>query len=73
MNTNRRLAVAALVGAGLLWGTTVPLSKLALEWLPTGWLTVTRFGLAAAVLLAVVQRTGRGLRAPGRPGLRAAW
>jgi drug/metabolite transporter (DMT)-like permease len=73
MNTNRRLAVAALVGAGLLWGTTVPLSKLALEWLPTGWLTATRFGLAAAVLLAVVQRTRPGLRAPGRPGRRAAW
>jgi drug/metabolite transporter (DMT)-like permease len=73
MNANRRLAVAALVGAGLLWGTTVPLSKLALQWLPTGWLTVTRFGLAAAVLLAVVQRTRPGLRAPGRPGQRAAW
>jgi O-acetylserine/cysteine efflux transporter len=72
MNTNRRLAVAALAAAGLLWGTTVPLSKLALGWLPTGWLTATRFGLAAAVLLAVVQRTRSGLRAPGRPGLRAA-
>ena len=33
MNTNRRHAVAALIAAGLLWGTTVPLSKLALEWL----------------------------------------
>jgi O-acetylserine/cysteine efflux transporter len=65
MNTNRRLAVAALVAAGLLWGTTVPLSKLALEWLPTGWLTAARFGLAAAVLLAVVRRT--------RPALRSAW
>ena len=30
MNTNRRHAVAALIAAGLLWGTTVPLSKLAL-------------------------------------------
>ena len=28
MNTNRRHAVAALIAAGLLWGTTVPLSKL---------------------------------------------
>ena len=53
MNTNRRHAVAALAAAGLLWGTTVPLSKLALAWLPPGWLTVVRFGLAAAVLLAV--------------------
>ena len=52
MNTNRRHAVAALIAAGLLWGTTVPLSKLALEWLSPGWLTVGRFGLAAAVLLA---------------------
>jgi O-acetylserine/cysteine efflux transporter len=62
MNNSRRHAVAALVAAGLLWGTTVPLSKLALEWLPTGWLTASRFGLAAAVLLAVA-----------RPRLRAAW
>jgi O-acetylserine/cysteine efflux transporter len=62
MNISRRYAVAALVTAGLLWGTTVPLSKLALEWLGPGWLTAVRFGLAAAVLLAV-----------GRPGLRAAF
>ena len=62
MNNSRRYAVAALVTAGLLWGTTVPLSKLALQWLAPGWLTVIRFGLAAAVLLAA-----------GRPGLRAAF
>ncbi len=67
MNTNRRHAVAALIAAGLLWGTTVPLSKLALEWLSPGWLTVVRFGLAAAVLLAAVLRT------TGRPALRAAF
>src|SRR6516165_4188109 len=72
MNTNRRLAVAALAGAGLLWGTTVPLSKLALQWLPTGWLTATRFGLAAAVLLAVVRRTRPGRGEAGRPRLRLA-
>jgi O-acetylserine/cysteine efflux transporter len=72
MNTSRRHAVAALVAAGLLWGTTVPLSKLALEWLPTGWLTATRFGLAAAVLLAVVARTRPGLRAALRPGILAS-
>jgi len=60
MNTNRRHAVAALIAAGLLWGTTVPLSKLALEWLSPGWLTVVRFGLAAAVLLAVARRRGHG-------------
>ena len=56
MNTNRRLAIAALAVAGMLWGTTVPLSKLALAWLPAGWLTVARFGLAAAVLLVLVRR-----------------
>jgi O-acetylserine/cysteine efflux transporter len=67
MNTNRRYAVAALIAAGLLWGTTVPLSKLALEWLSPGWLTATRFGLAAAVLLAVAARTA------GRAKLRAAF
>jgi drug/metabolite transporter (DMT)-like permease len=60
MNTNRRHAVAALIAAGLLWGTTVPLSKLALQWLSPGWLTVVRFGLAAAVLLAVARRRGHG-------------
>jgi O-acetylserine/cysteine efflux transporter len=67
MNTNRRYAVAALIAAGLLWGTTVPLSKLALEWLSPGWLTAARFGLAAAVLLAVAGRTS------GRARLRAAF
>jgi drug/metabolite transporter (DMT)-like permease len=55
MNLDRRTAVAALAGAGLLWGTSVPLTKLALEWLPPAWLTVTRFGLAAVVLLFVVR------------------
>ena len=65
MNTNRRHAVAALIAAGLLWGTTVPLSKLALEWLSPGWLTVVRFGLAAAVLLAVARRRPGGRTAQG--------
>ena len=56
MNTNRRHAVAALIAAGLLWGTTVPLSTLALQWLSPGWLTAVRFGLAAAALLPVARR-----------------
>ena len=64
MNTNRRQALVALCAVGLLWGTTVPLSKLALEWLPAGWLTVARFGLAAAILLPF---TRRGLRAAFTP------
>jgi O-acetylserine/cysteine efflux transporter len=80
MNTNRRHAVAALIAAGLLWGTTVPLSKLALEWLSPGWLTVVRFTLAAAVLLAVARRRPGGRTAQGsaqrsaqRSALRAAF
>ena len=76
MNTNRRHAVAALIAAGLLWGTTVPLSKLALEWLPPGWLSVARFSLAAAVLLAVAGRRSGGRSAQGsaqRSALRAAF
>jgi len=72
MKTNRRNAVAALLAAGLLWGTTVPLSKLALDWLSPGWLTVVRFGLAAAVLLAAAARRTAGLRAAFTPGVLAA-
>src|SRR5215469_15961249 len=70
MNANRRHAVAALIAAGLLWGTTVPLSKLALNWLPPSWLTVVRFSLAAAVLLVVARR--RGLRRAFTPAVLAA-
>jgi drug/metabolite transporter (DMT)-like permease len=70
MNTNRRHAVAALIAAGLLWGTTVPLSKLALAWLSPGWLTAARFGLAAAVLLAATPRAK--LRAAFTPKVLAA-
>jgi len=72
MKTNRRHAVAALIAAGLLWGTTVPLSKLALEWLSPGWLTAVRFGLAAAVLLTVARRRP-GRRTARRSALRAAF
>jgi O-acetylserine/cysteine efflux transporter len=67
-NTDRRRAVAALTAAGLLWGTTVPLSKLALAWLPAGWLTFVRFGLAAAIMLAVASRRQGALRAVLAPG-----
>src|SRR5579872_4437668 len=70
MTTYRNRAVAALTAAGLLWGTTVPLSKLALEWLPPGWLTAVRFGVAAAILLAVAAR--RELRAACTPLLLAS-
>jgi O-acetylserine/cysteine efflux transporter len=64
MNLDRRGAVAALTAAGLLWGTTVPMTKLALGWLPPGWLTVARFGLAAAVLLAAVRFRVRAAYSP---------
>ena len=68
MNLDRRTALAALAAAGLLWGTTVPVTKLALQWLPPGWLTVARFGLAAAVLLAA-RVPGPRRRQPGRARL----
>ncbi|MDP9220813.1 MAG: DMT family transporter [Actinomycetota bacterium] len=61
MNSTRRPAVLALASAGVLWGSSMPLSKLSLGWLEPGWLTVVRFGLAA-LLLAV----------PARAHLRAA-
>jgi O-acetylserine/cysteine efflux transporter len=64
MNTNRRPAIAALTAAGLLWGTTVPLSRLALEWLPPAWLAFARFGLAAAVLLVVARSRLRAACTP---------
>jgi drug/metabolite transporter (DMT)-like permease len=54
--STRTRAVAALAAAGVAWGTSVPLSKAALAWLPPGWLVVVRFALAAAVLLATVDR-----------------
>jgi len=69
MYTDRRRAIGALTAAGLLWGTTVPLSKVALEWLPPGWLTFARFGVAAVILLTV---TGSKIRAVCRPALLAS-
>jgi drug/metabolite transporter (DMT)-like permease len=72
MNNNRRLAVVALAVAGTLWGTTVPLSKLALAWLPPGWLTVARFGLAATVLLVITQRKATRTRGAAERSLRPA-
>src|ERR1700761_6355112 len=62
--TQRQTAIAALAGAGALWGLTVPLSKLSIGWLGPAWLTVARFGVAAA-LLACTNR--RGLRAALTP------
>ncbi len=64
MTSNRRRAVAALTAAGLLWGTTVPLSKVALTWLSPTWLTFARFGLAAAILLVVTRARVRTVFSP---------
>src|SRR5215475_13634924 len=69
MNSNHRRTFAALISAGLLWGTTVPLSKLALHWLPPGWLTFARFAVAAAILLPAARHQ---LRAAVRPAV-LAW
>src|ERR1700761_54770 len=49
-------AVAALAAAGVAWGTSVPLSKAALGWLPPAWLGAFRVTLAGAVLLVLVAR-----------------
>ncbi len=46
----------ALVAAGLLWGTTVPLTKVALAGWGPGWLTVARFALAALPLAWFARR-----------------
>src|SRR5215217_7091722 len=69
ITTGRGGALIALAAAGALWGLTVPMSKLGLEWLGASWLTVARFGLAAP-LLAVLAR--RRLRAALTPGVAAA-
>lgn len=59
VNYRNRAAILSLAAAGVLWGLSVPLSKLSLAWLTPGWLTATRF-TAAAPLLAIAGR--RGLR-----------
>jgi len=68
--TNRRLPLLALGLAGLLWGATLPLTKLALGAIDPGWLTAVRFVLAGAPLLWLAR--GRGLRAAISPGA-LAW
>jgi drug/metabolite transporter (DMT)-like permease len=65
--SSRIRAVAALAAAGVAWGTSVPLSKSALAWLPPAWLVVVRFAIAAAVLLATVDK--KALRAAFRPAV----
>jgi O-acetylserine/cysteine efflux transporter len=60
----RRPALAALTTAGLLWGTTVPLTKLAVGWLGPGWLTVVRFAVAALLLAWPARRHLRAALTP---------
>ncbi len=66
---SRTASILALATAGALWGLTVPLSKLGLDWLGAGWLAFARFALAAP-LLALLAR--RHLRAALTPGVVAA-
>jgi drug/metabolite transporter (DMT)-like permease len=62
--THRGAALIALATAGLVWGLTVPGSKLALEWLGPAWLTFARFALAAPLLALVARRRLRGALSP---------
>ena len=64
MNTTRRFVFPALFAAGVLWGTTVPLSKVALGWMPPGWLAFVRFALAAAVLMVASRSRLRAACSP---------
>src|SRR3954465_13809510 len=56
VTTDRRNALVALTAAGVIWGLTVPLSKLALGWLDPAWLATARFALAGPVLAVVARR-----------------
>jgi O-acetylserine/cysteine efflux transporter len=58
-------AIVALAMAGSLWGLTVALSKLGMEWLEPAWLAVVRFAIAAPVLAVVSRRQLRGALSPG--------
>src|SRR5215212_7311949 len=57
--------IVALALAGSLWGLTVPLSKLGMEWLGAGWLAVARFAIAAPLLGLVARRDLRMAISPG--------
>jgi O-acetylserine/cysteine efflux transporter len=57
-------SLVSLTLAGLLWGLTVPLSKLALDWLEGGWLTVVRFGIAAPILAVLARKHLRAAFTP---------
>jgi drug/metabolite transporter (DMT)-like permease len=58
------IPIASLAAAGVLWGVTVPLSKLSLAWLGPAWLTVVRFAMSAPLLALVGRRTLRQALVP---------
>jgi len=64
MSNSRRLIFPALIAAGVLWGTTVPLSKVALSWMPPGWLAFARFALAGAILMVASRSRLRAASSP---------
>jgi O-acetylserine/cysteine efflux transporter len=68
----RMTAILALTAAGALWGLTVPLSKLGLDWLGAGWLAFARFALAAPLLALVVRRRLREALTPAVVAVGAA-
>ena len=72
MTNTRRLVFPALLAAGVLWGTTVPLSKVALGWLPPALAGVrqVRPGRRGADGGEPVAAARRGK--PGHPGERRA-
>src|SRR4051812_12525572 len=67
-----RSPLVALTLAGLLWGLTVPLSKLVLDWLDGGWLAVVRFGIAAPILAFAARGSLRRAFTPAVLGAGAA-
>jgi drug/metabolite transporter (DMT)-like permease len=59
VQTDRRNAFLALTAAGVIWGLTIPFSKVALGWLDPFWLAVARFALAAPLLAIAARGTLR--------------
>jgi len=58
----RSQALLALTAAGLLWGTSVPLTKMALGGFGPAWLTVLRFTVAGLILVVVLRPRLRDVR-----------
>jgi O-acetylserine/cysteine efflux transporter len=57
-------SLVALTAAGLLWGSTVPLTKVVLPWLGPAWLTAIRFAVAALLLAWPARRHLRRALSP---------